>query len=207
MSSFDINRKQVIRRILEMESQGKVLGEDAVSKANHALFVDACELFGSWAIALEYAGVRIKRNRSQSVVPKIVIKRIRGRVGRLNSVKAGHVRKTDYKLYRAGIVAFGSWQRALEAAGVDQKCLYFGPTNPKLTNDQIFELLRQRASDGKSMRFLDFACDNLAVARAIESRFKNWTSALVLAGLRKKEEPIPPPEPQVEAQSPEVPNG
>ena len=39
------------------------------------------------------------------------------------------------------------------------------------------------------MRFLDFACENLAVARAIESRFKNWTSALVLAGLRKKDEP------------------
>lgn len=189
MNSFDSNRKQVIRRILEMESRGQVLGEDSVSKANKTLFDEACELFGSWAIALEYAGVRIKRNRSQSVVPKIVIKRIRGRVGRLNSVKAGHVRKSDYNLYRAGIVAFGSWHRALEAAGVDRKRLYFGGTNPKLTNDQIFELLRQRASDGKSMRFLDFACDNLAVARAIESRFKNWTSALVLAGLRKKEEP------------------
>jgi hypothetical protein len=188
MSSFDSRRKQVIRRILDMESRGQVLGENSVSKSDKALFDEACELFGSWAIALEYAGVRIKQNRSQSVVPKAVVKRIRGRVGRLNSVKAGQVRKSDYKLYRAGIVAFGSWQRALEAAGVDQKCLYFGPTNPKLTNDQIFEMLRQRASDGKSMRFLDFACDNLAVARAIESRFKNWTSALVLAGLRKKEE-------------------
>lgn len=189
MSSFDSDRKQVIRRILEMESRGQVLGEDSVSKANKTLFDEACELFGSWAIALEYAGVRIKRNRSQSVVPEIVIKRIRGRVGRLNSVKAGHVRKSDYSLYRSGIVAFGSWHKALEAAGVDRKRLYFGATNPKLTNDQIFELLRQRASDGKSMRFLDFACENLAVARAIESRFKNWTSALVLAGLRKKEEP------------------
>jgi len=207
MSSFDSDRKQVIRRILEMESRGQVLGEDSVSKANKALFDEACELFGSWAIALEYAGVRIRRNRSQSVVPKIVIKRIRGRVGRLNSVKAGHVRKSDYNLYRAGIVAFGSWHRALEAAGVDRKCLYFGATNPKLTNDQIFELLRQRASDGKSMRFLDFACENLAVARAIESRFKNWKSALVLAGLRKKEESNQAVGNPAEPDSPEVVEG
>jgi len=97
-----------IRHILEMESQGQVLGEDSVSKANRDQFEGACELFGNWAIALEYAEVRIKRNRSQSIFPNVGIQRIRGRVGRLNSVRAGQVRKTDYKLYRAGIVAFGS---------------------------------------------------------------------------------------------------
>jgi hypothetical protein len=189
MSSIDINRRQVIRYILEMESQGQVLGEDSVCKANRALFEEACEVFGTWAIALEYAGVRIKSNRSQSMVPNVVIQRIRGRVGRLNSVRAGRIRKADYKLYRAGIVAFGSWQRALEAAGVNRKNLYYGPMNPKLSNDQIFELLRLRANSGESMRFIDFACDNLAVARTIESRFKNWKSALALAGVRKHEEP------------------
>lgn len=207
MSSIDINRRQVIRHILEMESQGQVLGEDSVSKANRALFEEACELFGTWAIALEYAGVRIKRNRSQSIVPNVVIQRIRGRVGRLNSVRAGHIRKTDYKLYRAGIVAFGSWHRALEAAGVDRKYLYYGPMNPRRTNDQIFELLRERSNSGKSMRFIDFACDNLAVARTIESRFKNWKSALILAGLRKKEEPNQSADNPVEPGSQEVVDG
>lgn len=204
MSSIDINRRQVIRHILEMETQGQVLGEDSVSKANRALFEEACELFGTWAIALEYAGVRIKRNRSQSIVPNVVIQRIRGRVGRLNSVKAGQIRKTDYKLYRAGIVAFGSWQRALEAAGVDRKHLYYGPLNPRLTNDQIFDLLRARANSGKSMRFIDFACDNLAVARTIESRFKNWKSALVLAGIRKQDEPSQTSDSPTEPDSREV---
>lgn len=113
-----------------------------------------------------------------------MIQRTRARVGRLNSVKAGNIRKTDYKLYRAGIVAFGSWQQALEAAGVDRNRLYYGPSNPKPSNDQIFELLRARALEGKSMRFIDFACDNLAVARTIISRFKNWRSALELAELQ-----------------------
>jgi hypothetical protein len=153
------------------------------------LFNQACELFGTWAIALEYAGVRISRNRSQKVVPKLVIQRIRARVGLLNSVKARNIRKTDYKLYRAGVVAFGSWPQALEAAGVDRNHLYYGPSNPRPGNDQIFELLRSRANEGKSMRFIDFACDNLAVARTISARFRSWKSALELAELRKKDDP------------------
>jgi hypothetical protein len=185
MTSFDTNRKQVIRRILEIESQHQVLTEELICQKDKALFDEACEFFGTWPLALKYAGVRKRRQRRKKWIPENVIKQIRRRVGRLGSVKAVNVRKANYTLYRAAIEIFGSWQNALNAAGIDRKRLHWGPINPKMTNEQIFQLLRERAQEGKSMRFTDFACDNFAVARTIETRFRNWNKALILAGIRK----------------------
>jgi hypothetical protein len=188
MNSFDVNRKQVIRRILEIENQHRVLNEESVCQENKALFDDACELFGTWDLALKYAGIRERRRRKKKRIPEEVIQQIRGRVGRLNSVKAINVRKANYNLYRAGVETFGSWQRALDAAGIDRSRLYFSPSNPSLNSDQVFELLRERAGEGKSMRFIDFACDNLAVARLVQVKFGNWNTVLSLAGIRKRGE-------------------
>lgn len=187
MSSFDINRKSVIRRLLELERQNLCLNEETACQDHKLLFDEAVDLFGTWALALEYAGVRVSRKRSNKLPPKIIVQQIRGRVGRLNCVKAMHIRKVNYKLYRAGVETFGSWYLALEAAGVDPERLYFGRNNPKLDDEEIFELLRKRYRDGKSMRLIDFACDNLAIARYVESRFRNWKAALTLAGLVKSQ--------------------
>ena len=194
MNSIDLQRRKVIGIILVKENQGDILSEEEISQSDPSLYKEACELFGDWSIALEYAGVRIRQKRSQNPVPATVIQRIRRRVGILNSVKATQIRKSDYNLYRAGILAFGSWHRALDAAGVDRDRLYFGPSNPRLDKEQIVELLRARVREGRSMRFRDFACDNMAVARAITARFGSWHSALVFAGLRqerKLEESLP----------------
>lgn len=188
MTSFDTNRKQVIRRILEIESQHQVLTEELICQKDKALFDEACELFGTWLLALKYAGVRKRRQRRKKWMPENVIKQIRRRVGRLNSVKAVNVRKANYTLYRAAIEIFGSWQNALKAAGIDRTRLYCSPINPRLNNEQIFELLRERVQEGKSMRFTDFACDNFAVARTIETRFRTWNKALIMAGIRKDDE-------------------
>ncbi len=188
MNSFDISRKRVICSILELERQKFRLTADSASQNHKVLFDEAVDLFGTWTLALEYAGVRVSRKKIDKLPPKIIIQQIRWRVGRLNCVKAMHMRKINHKLYRAGVETFGSWRLALVAAGVNPKRLYFGPNNPRLNNEQILELLRERSREGKSMRLIDFACDNLAVARSIESRFRSWKAALTLAGLTKSDQ-------------------
>lgn len=185
MNSFDTSRKRVICSILELETRKIRLTAETASQNHKALFDEAVELFGTWTLALEYAGVRIGRRRKKFLAPKIVIQEIRGRVGRLNCVRAMHIRKVNHTLYRAGIETFGSWNLALVAAGVDPQRLYFGSNNPRLNKEQILELLRTRASEGKSMRLIDFACENLALARNIQSQFRSWNAALIAAGLIK----------------------
>ncbi|AMV32084.1 hypothetical protein VN12_08170 [Pirellula sp. SH-Sr6A] len=183
MNSIDAQRKQVIRKILEMESLHQTLTEESVSRLHQNLFEEACLLFGTWAIALDYSGVRLRPECSKALAPRAVIKKIRSHVGRLYSVKAVNVRRTNFKLYKAAIDSFGSWKKALRAAGVDTARLYYGSTSPKLNDEQIFQLLRDRYQQGKSMRFIDFACENMAAARLLELRFKSWKKALQLAGL------------------------
>ncbi|AMV35259.1 hypothetical protein VN12_24250 [Pirellula sp. SH-Sr6A] len=183
MNSIDTQRKQVIRKILEMESLHQTLTEESVSQLHKDLFEEACSLFGTWEIALDYAGVRLRPVCNKALAPGAVVGKIRSHVAKLYSVKAMNVRRSDSKLYKAAIATFGSWRNALKEAGVDTTRLYYGPTSPKLSDEQIFQLLRDRFQQGKPMRFIDFACDNMAAARLLELRFKSWKKALRLAGL------------------------
>jgi hypothetical protein len=61
MEVDDAARREIIRQILELEGKREQMTEEHI-KANHsALYCNACVQFGAWQIALEYAGVRLKR--------------------------------------------------------------------------------------------------------------------------------------------------
>jgi hypothetical protein len=53
-----ISREEVIRRIVECEMQGQSLTEENVLQDVPDLHQAACERFGTWDTALEYAGAR-----------------------------------------------------------------------------------------------------------------------------------------------------
>jgi len=183
MESNDAARREVIRQILELEQQKTPLAEDAARSTLKELYRNACRCFGSWQVALDYAGVPARRGARQICAPESVVRRIRRRCASLYSVRAKYVRKTDNKLYCEALATFGSWNGALEAADIRRDRLMFGPENPKLNVEQILELLRSRAASGESLRLVDFACENQALTRSIVYRFKCWQNALVEAGL------------------------
>ena len=199
MDSQDAARREIIRQILELEAKRQSLAEESVKTSQTKLHDDACEQFGTWQVALEYAGVRLKRGVSQNYVPEVIIRRIRRRCAALYSVRSKYVRKADHRLYREAIGTFGSWKAALDAAGIQRQRLMYGAANPRLKPDQILELLRERAEAGESMKLVDFACDNQAVARAIVYHFKCWQNAVNAAGIQFDNESSdhvdsPPPE-------------
>lgn len=186
MIDSEIQRREVIRLILSLEQEGWGLSEESVRKHAPELLQKACELFGAWPVALEYAGVRLVRGTSQNVTPDQLIKRIRRRCGNLHSMRAMFVRRADYPLYRDALAMFGSWQNALVQADVNRDRLYFGTKNPKLTHVTALELLSQRISENGVPTLVCLACENQYLTRCLIARFGSFQTALNLANAATK---------------------
>lgn len=181
MIEAEIQRREVIRLILSLEQKGKGLSEESVRMHAPELLQRANELFGTWPVALEYAGVRLVRGTSQNVTPDQLIKRIRRRCGNLHSMRAMFVRKADRPLYGDALAMFGTWQNALAQADVNRDQLYYGTKNPRLTQVTALDLLSQRILVSGVPTLVCLACENQYLTRCLIARFGSFQTALDLA--------------------------
>jgi hypothetical protein len=141
----------------------------------------ASRFFGTWPVALEYAGVRLIRGSSQNSSPEMVLTRLRRRCSYLHSMRTSYVRKVDYRLYREAVTIFGNWHNALAKAGIEKDLLYLGPKNPRLTREAALGMLAQRVLTGDLPTLETIACENQYLARCLIARFGSFRTALDLA--------------------------
>jgi hypothetical protein len=192
MTDSEVQRREVIRLILSLEQTGQVLSDEVVRAKEPELHEKACQLFGTWPVALEYAGVRLVRGSSQNATPDLIIRRIRRRCADLHSMRAVNIRRADFGLYRQAIAMFGSWQKALAEAGIDKDLLYSGPKNPKLTREAALDLLTQRIRNGGVPTLAILACENQYLARCLIARCGSFQAALNLAAADAASESVEP---------------
>lgn len=181
MDQQEITRRQVIQEVLSLEHSGCNLGEEAISHGQRVLYEQACAVFGTWTATLDYAAVRESRRSQSEASRDKVIRRIRRRCGCLSSLKATFVRKSDYRLYRNGVELFGSWENAVEAAGINVDKLYPGKGNPLLTKQQALAVLADRIATGGIPRLCVLACENQYLARFLIRQFKRFQHAISAA--------------------------
>ncbi len=55
-----MSREAIIRQIVDRDLANKDLSEESIRKKESALYEIACDEFGSWETALEYAGVDVR---------------------------------------------------------------------------------------------------------------------------------------------------
>jgi hypothetical protein len=179
-----MSRETIIRRIVERETQGHPLTEEAVLDDAPALHRAACEVFGTWDTALHYAGVRCRRRGFEPSTPERVIQRIRRYLRTNHRAMSTFVRRHHFRLHRDAIECFGTWRKALSAAGVDirRAGLHNTKRRPQ-TNEEIFEALRAWHAAGHSMAWSAICLENRQLAVAARGRFEGWRRALLAAGL------------------------
>ena len=179
-----MSREDVIRRIVEREMQGQPLTEEAVRDDAPALYRAACEVFGTWGTALHYAGVRCCRRGFEPSTPEEVIQQIRRYLQMGRSPMGVFVRRRHYRLHRDALRYFGTWRRALAAAGVDLRRagLYKTKRRPQ-TDEEIIEALRAWHAAGHSMAWRAICLENRQLAVAAHGRFEGWRRALLAAGI------------------------
>jgi hypothetical protein len=173
------SREQIIREILRRESAGlpfTVGGEDGV---NNALYQASSRIFGSWANAVMAAGItpnRAQRHFRWSTQRILLI--IRALSRRERPLRPGELKQRYRHLMNAARRRFGSWPKAVIAAGIDpQKMRRVAPW----TRERVIEAILKRALNNESLS--KRLVEPRSLADAGTKIFGTWESALWAAGL------------------------
>jgi hypothetical protein len=174
-------REQIIRHILECEAEGLPLtvGEPGIS---HSLYQAGARIFGSWRNAILAAGLPPERgNCGEKWPPARILTIIRNLERRHRPLNLNQLEHRYGSMVSAARRLFGSWSKAVLAAGVD-------PTKLQ----RVVPWTRERVIEGILTRALR---DESLAARSTRPRslveagrrfFGSWSAALEIAGLDPK---------------------
>jgi len=209
LEAAGVDPKDVVKRKLENWTKAKLIAEikkrheaglplnaSAVSKgedADRKLYVAARSKnhFGSWAAALEAAGVdpeevvKYENWTKAKVITEIKKRQQAGHPLNAWAVQGGE--DADRKLYVAAKSKnhFGSWEAALRAAGVDPDEVV---KHESWTKEKVIREIKNRQQRGHPLNTREVIkgehSDNKLYAAAISKRrFGSWESALEAAGV------------------------
>ena len=175
------NRELVIRHILKCVAEGLPLtvGEPGIS---NALYQAGSRVFGSWRNAIQAAGLRPELgNCVEKWPPARILTLIRNLARRRHPLDARQLERRYGNMFSAARRLFGSWSKAVLAAGVD-------PTRFRRvvtwTRDRVIEgiLVRALRNEPLSAR----STQPLSLVAAGRKFFGSWSAALEVAGVDPK---------------------
>ena len=171
-------RETIIRHLLERESKGLPLTVGGVG-VDKSLYGSARRIFGSWRNAIQAAGIAPQQVLTwERWSPARILVMIRHLARRDRPLTTDQMERRYHNLVSAARRHFGSWTKAVLAAGVEPtKLQRVVPWTP----ERVIEAILTRALRNESL-----------VARLVEPRslveagqrfFGGWAAAVTAAGL------------------------
>jgi len=172
-------RQSVIRRIRELADIGQPLNAAAVQRSEATLLSAASRFFSFWNDALQAAGVDPEKWRKR--VPTWTRERVIRGIQKIlvEGGKVNHAAVGRNSISRAGVILFGSWDAALEAAGLDPDDIrvYRKPW----TREEIILEIQRKHRQGEALNAKDVSPHSLRSRGTVF--FGSWDAALTTAGL------------------------
>lgn len=177
-------REKIIREILRREAAGLPLAlGKRLESVDDRLYAAGSRIFGSWGNAVRAAGIAPERARvHQDCQPSKVLSKIRALAQRSQPVQPGEMKRRHSQLMQAARRCFGTWAKAVVAAGVDPNRL---KGIVPWTKPRIVEAILLRALNGEPLGSQSVKPGSLSKAAARE--FGSWPAALRAAGLNPQE--------------------
>jgi hypothetical protein len=173
------SRERIIREILRRESSGLSLDLGATDRVESSLYQAAQRVFGSWRNAVMAAGISPNKARVHDPwPPSKILASIRSLARRTRPLRPAEVKRRYEPLVTAARRHFGSWPKAIVAAGVDPEKLR---RVTRWTKQRIIEAILTRALRGKRLNSSAVRPQSLVEAGA--RVFGSWESALEAAGI------------------------
>ncbi len=164
------------------------LNSFAVRQDDEALWQAAKRYCGGWAKALTEAGVGrgAKRAETSHARPgtwsrEIIVTKIQAYRDQGSPLGAHQMQKVDNPLVSAAGYYFGSWSRALEAAGVNPDAVR---STVPWTKERVVVLIQDAKKSGADLQDRSIRFWNRALYRAACDHFGTWDNA-VKAALRE----------------------
>jgi hypothetical protein len=182
-------REKLIESIKTLKDQGTDLSPTAIQKTHGALFSSARSRshFGNWRDAVQAAGLeyedikRVKQRWSREEILDQI---------RAHALNGEDLLHPDFKLkHRSLYLAacahryFGSWRRAIQAAGLDYECMREGRV---WTRARIISTIQRMAREGNPMGWaqVETGCPGIYRAARRKENFGSWHNALLAAGVQ-----------------------
>jgi hypothetical protein len=174
-------RERIIHDILDCEAQGTPLtvGKSGV---NQALYQAGIRLFGSWRNVLQAAGIPPERgNCGQKWPPARILTIIRNLARRRHPLNKTELEHRYGSMMSAARRLFGSWSKAVLAAGVDPVKLQ---RVVPWTGQRVIEAILTRALRNESLAAR--STQPRSLVEAGQRFFGSWAAAVEAAGLDPK---------------------
>jgi hypothetical protein len=198
-------KERVIEEIKRLHQSGEDLRPSAVARISQTLLMAARKFFGGWREAVIAAGIDydsyIKEFKENQVErdKQFIIEEIRrlyreGRIDELSGAWRYHL-----TLFRKARHRFGSWRKAIEAAGLNYDEVV---QRQKWTPEKIIAEIKRLYMEGKdlSITAMQRSYPNLVAIAQSPRYFGSWRAAVEAAGLdyelikrqrgRRRKEPI-----------------
>lgn len=183
-------KKKLVAEIKRLYDEDVDLSPTAIQKSHSALFSSARSRshFGSWRAAIEAAGLdyddlkRIKQrwNREE------ILMRIREMHAQGHDLLDPRFKIRNRSLYLAACAHryFGSWRRAVQAAGLDHETMR---ESRVWTRTRILRTIQQLAQEGKPLGWAYIEEHEPGIYRAARRKenFGSWAGALQAAGIEQ----------------------
>lgn len=167
-------RERVIREILARESTGQKLSNSRRNGVDSKLYQAGSRVFGSWRNALLAAGISPAWVRlTDRWPPEKIVATIR------SLAQKGRLNQRHDNLLKAAQRRFGSWTKAVAAAGIDPTRIR---RSPRWTREEIIEGILARALDNAPLASKKVRPRSLSDAGA--KIFGSWRAALAAAGVK-----------------------
>mgnify|MGYP001626209030 CR=1 FL=1 len=199
------SKERVLEEIRQLHEKGEDLRPSAVARMCQMLLMAARKFFGGWREAVIAAGIDYDAYINQKRTSRVeqdkqqIIEEIRrlyqeGKIEELSGAWRYHL-----SLFRKARHRFGSWRKAIEAAGLNYNEVV---QRQKWTPERIIAEIRRLYAEGKdlSITAMQQSYPNLVAIAQSPRYFGSWRAAIEAAGLdyelikrqrgRRRREPI-----------------
>lgn len=175
----------VIHGIHAREKAGLPLSTDKMNRTCPTLFGAGKRIFGSWTKALEAANIdpatvkapRVTRTRWSR---ELIVERIQEHAKAGHDLAAHRLAAIDAPLVASGPSYWGSWDRALEAAGFDPAGIRL---NQEWTPERVLDRLRELDEKRADLSDSSLAAYDGRLYGACATHFKSLRAAIEAAGI------------------------
>ena len=181
-------KEKLIAKIRELDAQGVDLSPTSIQQTHSALFASARSRshFGNWREAIEAAGLSydgIKRLKQRWSHDEIV-RQIQEHHKEGHDLLDPMFKVKNRSLYLAACAHryFGSWRRAVQAAGLDHENMREGHV---WTRRRILDTIQTMSDRGESLNWahIEEHCPGIYRAARRRENFGSWHHALIAAGV------------------------
>lgn len=182
-------KDKLIETIKRLNDEGVDLSPTSIQKTHGALFSSARSRshFGNWRDAVQAAGLEyddIKRVK-QRWSKESIIEQIRQHHRNGDDLLNPQFKLRYRSLYLAACAHryFGSWRRAIQAAGLDHETMR---ESRIWTQARIVRSIQDLAQEGKPLgwAYVEMHCPGIYRAARRKENFGSWHSALLAAGAK-----------------------